>query len=254
MGDATRVQMAEADRLDFSGCATGCEQTVSRLVVIEPDTLVRESLVHLLACQFPYVHVEGAPSASLVRPGPASLVLVGIDPCRDEDLTTIAAGIWAVREKFAPGAVGAYLVSEAPDIVHSLAALDLAGVIQSDASAGIVVAAVHLMMVGGFYLPLQLNMARERGDAPTPPQPVASTIEAPAQVSEAVDIGADGKLSLTLRECDVLRSLREGRQNKLIAYHLGISESTVKVHLRSIMKKLHASNRTQVVLGAPRLD
>ncbi len=47
----------------------------------------------------------------------------------------------------------------------------------------------------------------------------------------------------------MLRSLREGHQNKIIAHQLGISESTVKVHLRNIMKKLRASNRTQAALG-----
>ena len=36
-------------------------------------------------------------------------------------------------------------------------------------------------------------------------------------------------------------------QKKLIAYELGISESTVKAHLRSIMTKLKAKNRTQAV-------
>ena len=49
----------------------------------------------------------------------------------------------------------------------------------------------------------------------------------------------------------MLRSLRVGHQNKIIAYELSISESTVKVHLRNIMKKLKASNRTQVALGGP---
>jgi DNA-binding NarL/FixJ family response regulator len=35
--------------------------------------------------------------------------------------------------------------------------------------------------------------------------------------------------------------------NKLIAYELSMCESTVKVHVRNIMKKLKATNRTQVV-------
>ena len=51
----------------------------------------------------------------------------------------------------------------------------------------------------------------------------------------------------------MLRSLRSGHQNKIIAHELGISESTVKVHLRNIMKKLNASNRTQVALVGPLL-
>jgi DNA-binding NarL/FixJ family response regulator len=45
-----------------------------------------------------------------------------------------------------------------------------------------------------------------------------------------------------------LERLRQGKQNKMIAYELGMCESTVKVHIRHIMRKLNARNRTQVVL------
>ncbi len=37
-----------------------------------------------------------------------------------------------------------------------------------------------------------------------------------------------------------------GKANKIIAYELKMRESTVKVHLRSIMRKLKATNRTEV--------
>jgi DNA-binding NarL/FixJ family response regulator len=51
----------------------------------------------------------------------------------------------------------------------------------------------------------------------------------------------------TEREAAVLERLRQGQPNKIIAHALGVSESTVKVHLRSIMSKLKVSNRTQIV-------
>ena len=41
---------------------------------------------------------------------------------------------------------------------------------------------------------------------------------------------------------------KDRKQNKTIAYELDMCESTVKVHIRAIMKKLNARNRTQVVL------
>lgn len=56
------------------------------------------------------------------------------------------------------------------------------------------------------------------------------------------------------RQLDVLERLQEGKQNKIIAYELGMAESTVKVHIRSIMKKLNARNRTEVVLKTNRLQ
>jgi DNA-binding NarL/FixJ family response regulator len=51
---------------------------------------------------------------------------------------------------------------------------------------------------------------------------------------------------LTPRESEVLARLRQGKPNKVIAYELKISEGTVKVFVRRILAKLHASNRTEV--------
>ena len=53
-------------------------------------------------------------------------------------------------------------------------------------------------------------------------------------------------VNLTPREKDVLRHLVAGRPNKIIAYELNMHEGTVKVHIRNIMKKLNARNRTEV--------
>jgi DNA-binding NarL/FixJ family response regulator len=50
----------------------------------------------------------------------------------------------------------------------------------------------------------------------------------------------------TARQTAVIAALRQGKQNKIIAYELNMRESTVKVHVRNIMKKLNATNRTEV--------
>ncbi|TGV73883.1 response regulator transcription factor, partial [Mesorhizobium sp. M00.F.Ca.ET.158.01.1.1] len=50
----------------------------------------------------------------------------------------------------------------------------------------------------------------------------------------------------TTREAAVVEALRTGKANKIIAYELNLCESTVKVHIRNIMKKLKATNRTEV--------
>jgi DNA-binding NarL/FixJ family response regulator len=54
------------------------------------------------------------------------------------------------------------------------------------------------------------------------------------------------------RQVEVLSSLWRGLSNKMIAYELSMCESTVKVHIRHIMKKLNVNNRTQVVLRTRR--
>jgi DNA-binding NarL/FixJ family response regulator len=55
---------------------------------------------------------------------------------------------------------------------------------------------------------------------------------------------------LTPKETEILRRLKDGKPNKIIAYELDICESTVKVHMRQIMRKLSATNRTQAALIA----
>jgi DNA-binding NarL/FixJ family response regulator len=56
--------------------------------------------------------------------------------------------------------------------------------------------------------------------------------------------------SLTPRQKRILQLVCEGKFNKQIAYHLDISEGTVKAHLTAILRKLNVQNRTQAVLLA----
>jgi DNA-binding NarL/FixJ family response regulator len=55
---------------------------------------------------------------------------------------------------------------------------------------------------------------------------------------------------LTAREVEVLKGVAAGRSNKLIATQLAITESTVKAHMKSILPKLEASDRTHAVIIA----
>jgi DNA-binding NarL/FixJ family response regulator len=61
-----------------------------------------------------------------------------------------------------------------------------------------------------------------------------------------------GEEQLTEREVEVLRAVAEGNRNRDIAEKLFISEETVKVHIKHIMEKLGATDRTQAVAIAVR--
>jgi len=94
----------------------------------------------------------------------------------------------------------------------------------------VVVEAVRVVLAGGTYMPMEcLPMPGQR--------------EMPSRLSTA----------LTARELLVVRAVQLGNSNKTIAYNLNMTESTVKVHLRHIMAKLKAKNRTEVAIIAEKL-
>jgi DNA-binding NarL/FixJ family response regulator len=67
------------------------------------------------------------------------------------------------------------------------------------------------------------------------------------EVEERVDV-------LTLRERMVLEALVRGCSNKQIAYELQVSDTTVKVHVSSVLRKLRVHSRTQVVIRTRRVE
>lgn len=58
--------------------------------------------------------------------------------------------------------------------------------------------------------------------------------------------------SLTPRQLEVLDQLSQGRSNKIIAHHLGLSENTVRVHVAAILDHLGVVSRVEAVLEAQR--
>lgn len=76
---------------------------------------------------------------------------------------------------------------------------------------------------------------------------------APASSERNRMTGAPKPRGFTPRQVAVLSRLREGKQNKAIAFELNMAESTVKVHLHHIMQKLQATNRMQVILRTRQL-
>jgi DNA-binding NarL/FixJ family response regulator len=69
------------------------------------------------------------------------------------------------------------------------------------------------------------------------------------QIAQEIALHAAGDL-LTPREIEILELVAAGKANKLIAWHLSVSEDTIKSHLRSIYSKLDVNDRTQAVTVA----
>jgi two-component system, NarL family, nitrate/nitrite response regulator NarL len=83
----------------------------------------------------------------------------------------------------------------------------------------------------------QISWGRER-----PLETATSTQKAVAEGRKAHN--------LSPRESEVLDCLMQGAPNKIIAWKFGLTEATVKVHLKAILRKLGAKNRTQAAVWA----
>lgn len=104
----------------------------------------------------------------------------------------------------------------------------------------VVVEALRLVCAGGRFLPPDALLGHLREACAV--KPTGETLAAGA---------APGHF--TPRQMDVLSLLRQGRSNKAIGRALDMQESTVKVHVRQIMRKLNAANRTHAALMAEKL-
>lgn len=87
-----------------------------------------------------------------------------------------------------------------------------------------------------------------RGEVVLPRQMASKLFTSPYITSSAPSTTNHGPL--TPREREILSCLGEGASNKEIGATLGISEHTVKIHLRHILKKLHLNNRVQAAIFA----
>jgi two-component system nitrate/nitrite response regulator NarL len=88
------------------------------------------------------------------------------------------------------------------------------------------------------------------GEKVFPTHLAALLISGRANGNSALDAPPVSGKGLSQREAQIVRCLLNGDSNKIIANHLNITEATVKVHLKSLLRKINASNRTQAAIWA----
>jgi two-component system, NarL family, nitrate/nitrite response regulator NarL len=107
------------------------------------------------------------------------------------------------------------------------------GYLMKDLSSEALTQSLKLAMMGEKVFPTHLAALLINGRVNAP------TIELPVS-----------RKGLSQREVQILRCLLNGDSNKMIANQLNITEATVKVHLKSLLRKINASNRTQAAIWA----
>lgn len=213
-----------------------------KILIGDDHLLFREGLCRLLT--------QLDDQASFVEAGTFDDVLALARDGQDFDLVLLDlqmpgfpgfSGVQEICEAQAGTPVVIVSASEAQADVRAALDAGASGYIPKSSSVKIMLSALNLIFSGGIYVP----PAAILGDGPG--------VGGHAAVSAGgggAAAGNAGAPSLTQRQRDVLRCLREGKSNKQIAYELGLSEGTVKIHVTAVMRSLGVRNRTQAVIAS----
>ncbi|MBR6327456.1 MAG: response regulator transcription factor [Alphaproteobacteria bacterium] len=129
------------------------------------------------------------------------------------------------------------------EIVQKTIEIGVAGYIPKSSPNDVMLSAINLVLAGGVYIPKELL-----DDTPVDTE-LSRSIQSLKDFSTAANITSKDK-KLTPRQIDVIKGIARGLPNKLIAYELGLTEGTVKVHMTVILKTLGVTNRTAAVMEA----
>ncbi len=130
------------------------------------------------------------------------------------------------------------------EIVHKTIEQGAAGYIPKTSPNAVILSAINLVLSGGVYIPPELLSDTLRNEFD-----VLKQVE---KITEDQNVEENLKI-LTPRQIDVLGLISKGYSNKQIAYELGLTEGTVKLHVTAILKLLKVYNRTAAVIEAARL-
>jgi DNA-binding NarL/FixJ family response regulator len=163
--------------------------------------------------------LNGAPADLVIL----SLLEVSSDACANalKDLSEFASG----------GPVIALASSNDVGLARAAIGYGAKGFIPVTMGFEIAIEVMRFVLAGGSYVP-------------------PDHLLAPDRVSLQASTTLSRPNALTSRELAVVRAIQEGKSNKVIAHELNMCLSTVKVHVRNVMRKMNAKNRTDVAMKA----
>jgi DNA-binding NarL/FixJ family response regulator len=227
--------LGELDRLGYdeflhprrqSDAGINCGQPARAIAIVESRSLLREALAETLqsACLsnvVAYAHV-----AEALREKDRFLASVVLLSVAEQSEEAVAHEVALITAKMPQTPI--IVIGQRDDLEAALRTLSAGakGYLTTNMSLQMVLEAMKFVIAGGTYLPAEWVLAAKR--------PV------PHEMSGG----------LSSRDRAVLQGIRLGKPNKVIAYELNMCESTVKVHVRQIMKKLRVKNRTEAAIKA----
>jgi DNA-binding NarL/FixJ family response regulator len=203
------------------------------IAVIESRTFIRECIRRSVQSAFPLPVLTYSTAVELGQHLPASAQLIIFSWVEDNtEASTNALKVLSGLAPRIPIIVLAY--NNDAELVRTAISHGAKGYIPVTMGFELTIEAVRFVLAGGTYVPMDCLLARDPPED-VPSQPPTSGL-------------------VTGRELAVIRAIQRGKSNKVIAYELSMCESTVKVHVRNIMKKLNAKNRTDVVIKSQSLQ
>lgn len=207
-------------------------------VLVGAKTLMREGLKQLLGGSSINISSEAQRLSELPAAFAAGKVpdLILFDVAEFDD--EVAESVRVIKSRY-PDVKMVMLtdVLDGPQLSASLAA-GVDGYLMKEISTEALLQSLRLVMVGEKVFPSDLVTLLVNGSPAVPKS-------GKRMVSEAVkDRG------LSDRELQILQCLAQGDSNKTIANRLDITEATVKVHVKSLLRKIRANNRTQAAIWA----
>jgi DNA-binding NarL/FixJ family response regulator len=207
------------------------------LVYLDSNNLTRACIAAGLSAALPeMVVVAASDPAQICDQGSERVDCIIAHICTDDWERNLANIVAMVKERQPSSKI--LILSDDDTAARARLAIELGAkaYVPTSLPTFVVSQIIRLVRVGGVYIPPSALSADFL--------PIDESLEGKRSL-------ADPSLAqLTPRQVEVLSHLFQGKRNKTIAYELGMSEGTVKVHLRQIMKKMKARSRTQLVLVA----
>jgi DNA-binding NarL/FixJ family response regulator len=221
--EATQVALPEQ---------TSSDGNVLLISIIDPRMLVRDTLARAFGAAnsrfrpHAFAHLDEWLRDDGIREKTAAILLVvGATDAGDPGLANDIGGL-ARDFPHVPTVVMGDI--EDPSYIVSILSYGARGYIPTSVSLSIAAGAIALAHAGGVFVP------------------ASSLLQSQQIASEPAQAGRSLRPLLTARQAAIAEAVVCGKQNKVIAHELNLCESTVKVHVRSLMKKLQARNRTEV--------
>jgi two-component system nitrate/nitrite response regulator NarL len=222
-------------------------------VVVHPSRLAREGLKAILASsRFEPVctcsSIEEAPS-TIASAGEQVVVLMGV-----REAAHLAQALSAAKASFPDAPVVVIGDSANRDLVINALAEGATTFIEENVATSTLIAELELVARGE---PVISVLLVKRLLGPGSAQALEQAA-APIKLDQRVPLDDEDEDDarpnppLSKREAAILNGLIQGNPNKVIAYQLQITEATVKVHVKAILRKIRAKNRTQAATWALR--